>query len=118
MAFKLTDKHIDTIKYLASYGHTTAFIARAIGTTPKSLYNLKFRLPRVADALYVSQNDLVKDVKANMFRIAIDGQDKHSATLGMRLLDKYETAESESESVDVDDTIDIKQSILDELHSK
>ena len=113
--YKLTDKDLETIKYLASYGHSIAFIARAIGTTPKSLYHLKARFPRVASALNVSEKELLGDVKANMFRIAIDGQDKHSASLGLKLLDRYET----DDVVAVDDSVsdaDVANSIMDELN--
>jgi len=115
MIYKLTDKDLETIKYLSSYGHSIAFIARAIGTTPKSLYHLKARLPRVASALNVSEKELLGDVKANMFRIAIDGQDKHSATLGLKLLDRYETDDESTVDDSVSDA-NVASIIMDELN--
>ena len=111
---KITPKQVDTIQYLANYGHSTAFIARAIGTTPKALDHMKRRYPHIAKAINVSTNELVGDVKANMFRIAIDGEDKHSSSLGLKLLDRYEKLDVDADvSVVSDDTI--KDDILDEL---
>ncbi len=104
---------IDTMSYLSAYGHSQIFIARAVGLSPKYLSDLKHTNPDVKEALSKSQEHLLSDVRANMHRIAIDGDDKHATSVGFKLLERYEDDEP-SDVVTVSDEA-IAKEILDEL---
>ncbi len=107
------DKRIHTAAYLAAYGHSNGFIARALGTSPSSLSNLKKKYPEFREALATSQDSLIQDVKANMFRIATEGKDSDAVNAGFKLLEKYDM--THFVDVEIVDDADLKDAILLEL---
>ncbi len=106
-------KALQTISHLFAFGHTKTFIARAIGTSQKSLSNMIKKYPEVKAAFEVDKIEMLNDVRANMFRIAMEGKDNDAIAAGFKLLEKYDTNTFIDTEV-VDDT-SIQEAILLEL---
>jgi len=115
MSKKITPEIITVIANLSRCGHTQYFIAQTIGINPQTLTDWKQKNQEVANALSISTDGILADVKSRLVNIATSGADKDAISASTFLLNRYESVEPEG---DVEPTSDeeIKQSILDELN--
>ncbi len=110
----LTEEQIKVVSNMTRFGHTQYYIAQALGMSPQNLSKLKSTDPLLVDALNVSSDDLLVDVKSRMFKTAIQGSDKDSNTAASFLLNRYEVNTPTTATTGVTDD-DIRDEILDEL---
>ncbi len=115
MSKKITPEILNTIANLSRSGFTQYYIANTIGVSDTTLSRWKQENPEVANALSVSSDGILSDVKSRLVHIATNGADKDAISASTFLLNRYESVEPEG---DVEPTSDeeIKQSILDELN--
>ena len=111
-----TAEQIVTITNLSRYGHTQHYISGVLGVPTSTLSDWKRKDPLVAEALCVSQEGVLSDVKARMYKTAMDGTDKDSNTAAQFLLNRYEVNTPDTATTGVSDD-DIRDEILDELNT-
>ena len=112
---RITKEVLNTIERLTRLGHTQYFISDVLGISTTTLSRWKFEDPEVANALNVSTEGLLQDVKSRLLGIALNGEaDSDRINAGKFLLNRYDTTSETTEaSTSTDD--DIKHKILIEL---
>ena len=113
MAINITPELITTIGNLASYGFSQRYISGAIGISTTTLSRWKHENPEIGNALSVSNDGILQDVKSRLVETALSGSSSSAVSAGQYILNRYETVVID-EVVPVDDEA-VKQAILSEL---
>ncbi len=76
MAYDITPEIVNTIANLARCGSSQVYISQIINVPTSTLSRWKQDNPEVASALNVSQDGLMRDIKAKMSHTALHGTEK------------------------------------------
>ena len=113
MSKKITPEVLNTIANLSRCGFTQYYIANVLGVSDTTVSRWKQENPEVRDALSISTDGLLSDVKSKLTETALSGSTASAVSAGQFLLNKYDTVAV------VDDVIesntDVRQSILADL---
>ncbi len=109
-----TPEQITIITNLSRYGHTQFYISGILGISKSTLSLWKQENPEVANALNVSQEGLLLDVKSKMYQNAMSNDLKASNTAGQFLLNRYEQDEAVGSEDEVSDD-ELARGIADDL---
>ncbi len=117
MATEITPELVNAIRNLACAGSSQLYISQIIGVPTSTLSDWKRNNPLIRDALYVSQENVISDIRSRVVHIAKHGSDKDALNASTFLINRYEVNNGDDAVVAVSDE-DIKQEILNDLSSK
>jgi len=89
----ITPELITTIGNLAAYGFSQRYISGAIGVSTSTLSSWKQTNPEIANALNVSNDGILMDVKSKLVETALNGSSSSAVSAGQFLLNRYEVSE-------------------------
>ena len=110
-----TAEQITIISNLSRYGFTQQYISGVLGVPSSTLSDWKRKDPKVANALSISTDGLLSDVKSKMFKTAMTGSDKDSNQASQFLLNRYEVDSGAATVAGSKSDKDIADEILSEL---